>query len=72
MCGVGHELGAGAVAPPHLRPPAAQLAGEGPQRRRAAQGPADHRPADQQAGGPLEGEYRRRVPGTATRRAETQ
>ena len=35
----------------------------GPERQRAAEGEADQRHADQQARGPLEGKYRRGVPG---------
>lgn len=51
----GHQLGQLSVAAAHPGPLLPVLAGENPFRAGAAQGSSDHRPADQQAGGTLEG-----------------
>ncbi len=51
----GHQLGQLTVAASHSGPLLPVLAGENPFRAGAAQGSSDHRPADQQAGGTLEG-----------------
>lgn len=51
----GHQLGQLTVAAPHPGPLLPVLAGENPVRAGAAQGSSDRRPADQQAGGTLEG-----------------
>lgn len=51
----GHQLGQLAVAASHSGPLLPVLAGENPLRAGAAAGSSDYRPADQQAGGALEG-----------------
>lgn len=51
----GHQLGQLAVAASHPGPLLLVLAGENPFRAGAAEGSSDHRPADQQAGGTVEG-----------------
>lgn len=51
----GHQLGQLTVAASHPGPLLPVMAGENPFRAGAAQGSSDHRPADQQAGGTLEG-----------------
>lgn len=51
----GHQLGQLTVAASHPGPLLPVLAGQNPLRAGAAQGSSDHRPADQQAGGTLEG-----------------
>lgn len=51
----GHQLGQLPVAASHPGPLLPVLAGENPIRAGAAQGSADSRPADQQAGGTVEG-----------------
>lgn len=50
-----HQLGQLTVAASHPGPLLPVLAGQNPLRTRAAQGPSDHCPADQQTGGTLEG-----------------
>lgn len=50
-----HQLGQLTVAASHPGPLLSVLAGQNPLRAGAAQGPPDHCPADQQAGGTLEG-----------------
>ena len=52
----GHQLGQLPVAAPHPGPLLPVLAGEDPLRAGAAPCAPDHRPADQQAGGAVEGE----------------
>lgn len=51
----GHQLGQLAVAASHSGPLLPVVAGENPLRAGAAAGSSDYRPADQQAGGTLEG-----------------
>lgn len=52
----GHQLGQLTVAASHPGPLLPVLAGEDPVRAGAAQGSANSRPADQQAGGAVEGD----------------
>lgn len=52
-----HQLGQLAMAASHSGPLLPVLAGQNPIRAGAAQGPPDHRPADQQARGTLEGTF---------------
>lgn len=51
----GHQLGQLSVAASHPGPLLPVLAGENPLRAGATAGSSDHCPADQQAGGTLEG-----------------